>query len=114
MKEYGLEEAAKRVVEGVMPGEEWEAEVEGRVEEGVVEKWWEGVERSRKLRRYAAGVKGQRWGMEEWMRGKWSKEKKLKFRWRSGSCGLMEDMGRRSGYSKGCGCVVRKKRPWSM
>ena len=47
-------------------------------------------------------MKGGRWGMEEWMLGEWTKEKKIKFRWRSGSCGLMEDMGRRVGGSKEC------------
>ena len=36
------------------------------------------------------------------MLGRWLRDEKLKFRWRSGSCGLMEDMGRREGWGRAC------------
>ena len=101
IRKYRLvEEAEKLVLEGGKLGE-WMSAVEVAVKAGSEEEWWDGVNRHSKLRRYAS-VKGGRWGMEKWMYGKWTLEKKVKFRWRTGSSGLMEDMGRREGSSKEC------------
>lgn len=101
VRKYGLEEMAGQVENGEMLAKEWGGVVEKMGTAVGVTKWWDEVSRKSKLRRYEA-VKEGRWGMEKWMRGEWTKEKKVKFRWRSGSNGLMEDMGRREGKSKEC------------
>jgi hypothetical protein len=101
IKKYELSAEAEQLMEGELDYEEWEAIVERRCRKGVIKDWKKGVGCKTKLRRYEK-VKDGRWGMEEWMLGRWSRDEKLKFRWRSGSCGLMEDMGRREGGSRAC------------
>ena len=101
IQKYDLREEADLLMGGELELGEWEIAVRRKCKEGVVKAWREGVGCKSKLRRYER-VKEGRWGLEEWMLGEWSKDKKLKFRWRSGSCGLNEDMGRREGGSRVC------------
>ena len=103
IRKYGLMDEAREVEEKKISIEEWYSVVDKKVREKGKEWWWKDASMRSKLRRYVVmkgGVEG--WGMEKWMEGEWSHGKRIKFRWRSGSCGLNEDMGRREGRIKTC------------
>ncbi len=95
---YQLENDLEELEQGKLTRVDWEKVVDKKVKEIELSSWKSEVVLGKKLDMYRLAKTD--WGLEDWMRGEWDDEKRVRFKWRSGVHELEVEMGRRSGKDR--------------
>lgn len=98
IKKYGMENEWQEMIQ--KPERQWLSYVEDMTTKKMIEDWNREINQSSKLKEYSK-IK-ESWGIEKYILRKLEPGRRLKIKFRSGTSGLMEELGRRQNGEKKC------------